>query len=312
MKTGTIKRLYAYFSKKLGAYNYRRGWLKSDCPSCNEHKFGINLFENRTHCFRCGFSPRPLDLVSALEKVNDPYKVLINIQDLKSLPEPKVEQLEHKEHILPKEYRSLLVGSSNTAKMARRYLQNRGFDINKLAMKAWGYCASGNYAHRIIMPIIENGEIIYFHARSFVNATPKFKNPTFEEVGIGKSLMMYNVDALQIYDWVFVVESIMNAETLGDRAIAIGGKAISKYQVSTFLSRNTVTQKFIIILDPDALSEAIATAIELIRNGKEVKIIQLPESKDVNDLGLNKTYHYILQAKSLTINQALLWKQRVN
>ena len=37
------KKLNSYMQSKLGMYEYRRGWLKGDCPECGEHKFGVSI-----------------------------------------------------------------------------------------------------------------------------------------------------------------------------------------------------------------------------------------------------------------------------
>ena len=36
-------KMHQYFIRKIGAFDYRKGWMKSDCPYCGgEKKFGIN------------------------------------------------------------------------------------------------------------------------------------------------------------------------------------------------------------------------------------------------------------------------------
>lgn len=68
---------------------------------------------------------------------------------------------------------------------------------------------------------------------------------------------------------------------MGDRAIATMGKAISQYQVNELLKSQC--QKFIILLDPDAKRYAINLALKLVAY-KKVKVVFLPDGKDVNDL----------------------------
>ena len=46
-------RLKTYFIKRLGAFDYKHGWMKLPvCPYCHrELKMGVNLSMYRTNCF---------------------------------------------------------------------------------------------------------------------------------------------------------------------------------------------------------------------------------------------------------------------
>lgn len=73
----TKGRLHEYFRYKLKAFDYRKGWMKSDCPYCGgEKKFGINLSNNRCNCFKCGEHPSPISLVMYLESTDSFQEVL--------------------------------------------------------------------------------------------------------------------------------------------------------------------------------------------------------------------------------------------
>ena len=81
-------------------------------------------------------------------------------------------------------------------------------------------------------------------------------------------------------------EGALNALTIGDRAIATMGKAISAFQVNELLKSQC--ERFIILLDPDAKEYAINLALKLVAY-KKVKVVFLPDGKDVNDLGRSQT-----------------------
>jgi hypothetical protein len=59
------------------------------------------------------------------------------------------------------------------------------------------------------------------------------------------------------------------------------GKAISAYQVNQLIK--SPVNRFILLLDPDAIKYSINLAFKLVAY-KKVKVIQLPENKDCNDL----------------------------
>ena len=72
-------RLKTYFIKRLGAFDYKHGWMKLPvCPYCHrELKMGVNLSMYRTNCFRCNEHPNPSQLVMDIEGF-DTYHELIN------------------------------------------------------------------------------------------------------------------------------------------------------------------------------------------------------------------------------------------
>ena len=126
--------------------------------------------------------------------------------------------------------------------------------------------------------------------------------PTREAAGIGKSDVIYNIDALALFKTIYLVESITNSLTLGDQGIAIGGKIMSEYQVSRVLE--SPVQRVVIALDPDAMRDAHLLAMKFI-SSKKVKVVQFPEGKDVNDLGKKIAMRYIKNTKPSTYGRLL-------
>ena len=289
LTTDIKNKLYRYFVQKLGSYNYRRGWLKSDCPNCGKHVFGIHLGLNRTNCFSCQHHPRPIDLVIDLEGFETESQVRILLNDLSGIEyvEPIAEPYSlKKDTVLPDSYMNIRRGTNRFATTARALLVKRGFEIDKVSKAGWGYCTRGKYSGYIIMPFYMNNKLIYFNARRFMGSGPKFNNPDIEDFGLGKSMIIYNVDALYTYKKVYLVESVMNGETMGSNGIATGGKKVSNYQLNLILK--SPVEKIIIGLDDDAIEDAIKIAFKLI-DYKKVKIMQMPYKKDINDLGKKKS-----------------------
>ena len=77
---------------------------------------------------------------------------------------------------------------------------------------------------------------------------------------------------------------------MGERGIASGGKAISRYQINEIIK--SPVERIIILFDPDAKDRAIDLALKLV-NFKKVKVIFLPEGTDCNDLGRKRTLSYV-------------------
>lgn len=288
-------KLITYFQQKLGVREHHTGWFRQGtCPECGkEKKFGINVLMNRTNCFSCAYRPRPFNLMLRLEGLKtyvEGYNFL-KAFDAATYVDKEIDLLKTKKTELPESFRLLSIGTNQVSNLARAYMRSRGFNIFNLTMKGIGYCTKGKYAFRIIIPFYEKGQLVYFNAREFINTGQSHLNPGTEEFGVGKAMQMYNKDALFVYKRVYMVESAMNALTLGDRAFTIGGKIPSEYQISDII--RSPCEEVVIILDPDAEYEALKAGMALAGH-KKVKVIILPKVRskkspdkflDINNLG---------------------------
>lgn len=293
-------RLKTYFIKRLGAFDYKHGWMKLPvCPYCHrELKMGINLSMYRTNCFRCNQHPNPSQLVMDIEGFNT-YPELINFLnsgkfDELEFKEDKVELAEAKPLYLPDGFRILSLGKSQVAKSIRGYVKNRGFNIDKLSRYGIGYSTKGSYFGYLIIPFYYKGQLRYYNARNVIGTGPRYNNPNKDITGIGKEFIIFNYDALSMYRSVYICEGALNAITLGDRGIATMGKAISSYQVNELIK--SPCERFIILLDPDANRYAINLALKMVTY-KKVKVVFLPDGKDVNDLGRKQTLKLVYQTR---------------
>lgn len=283
-------KLYTYFTTRLGMYEYTRGFIKGDCPICGKkNKFGVNISTNYAHCFSCEHRSGLIKLVQAIENIpvwNEAMVFIGAFEGSGSFRITRQEKRQVDQIELPEGFRLIGLYDSYTHKLVEKNLRKRGFSISRLMSKGIGYCASGKYAGRIIIPYYENGRLIYFNARKFIDLGEKFKNPSEEEVGIGKSQIIYNRDALLIYDKVWLFESATNAITLGNNATATGGKALSPWQKNEYIT--SPVEKIIIGLDDDGQKEAYKLGMDLASH-KKVKVLRFPPKKDANDLGAKAT-----------------------
>lgn len=301
-------KLNYYFRMSLGLIDSTNGFLRGDCPFCGgRFTFGVNLDSNRTNCFKCGYNYRPIKAIMELESL-DTYAQLIKLLASTDTWEfiPKVvskpkKLAEKKDVSLPEGYRLITLGDSQLAKSARNYLKSRGFNIKQLALRGIGYCFTGPYYGFIVIPYYLRGELVYWKTRSFIGIKA-FNNPPEDMFGVGKSTLIYNIDALVLYNTVTIVESETNALTLGDRAISLGGKSISDWQLSCLIKAPVETYN--IILDPDAYTEALALSLKLIQY-KEIKCINWAGTQDVNDIGRKVTKYYIKHTKKQTYSELL-------
>ena len=129
---------------------------------------------------------------------------------------------------------------------------------------------------------------------------------TTSESGLGKSFIIYNRDALDIYSSCFICEGAINAATMGERGIAMSGKAVSRYQINLLIK--SPCKRFILLLDPDAKEYALDLAFKL-QPFKKVKVIFLPEGKDVNDLKKKEVLKLIYRVHYQSYSDLMKLKQ---
>lgn len=288
-------KLYAWAVEHLDmAPVGNKGWLGGNCPHCGkERKFGIHVGSNTSNCFVCGTKMKLINLimfVHNLKTYSEAMKVLDGFKGFKIQVERDREiEVEQKigDEILPEGFRLLMVGKSKTAHLARETMKKRGFKIPEATALGIGYTGKGKYAGRVIIPYYESGKVVYFNARAITQSGTKYDNPKEEEIGIGKSQVIYNIDILRYATKVWIFEGVLNAITIGMLATNIGGKYPSPWQLNQYIK--SPCQKFIIALDDDAYDEAINLGLKLTAAGKRVKILKFPEGKDANDLGKKET-----------------------
>lgn len=291
-------RLKAYLVNRLGMFDYKHGWMKGNCPACGkEFKFGVNISMNRTNCFVCGYRPNPLDMIMDVENLD--YQGTLNLLNKSEFEgyEFKEEKLELKGRIdvyLPEGFKLLRQGDSQLARSARGYIAKRGFDVTRMSRKGWGYCNEGKYFGYIILPFYSDNQLSYFNARNFMSNGPKYNNPDTSVTGIGKSMVWYNRDALYMYKQVYILEGLFNAETIGDKAIASGGKSVSRYQINDVIK--SPVERVVIILDPDAVDKAVELALKLMPL-KRVKVVILPDGEDANSIGRKATMKLVYSTR---------------
>lgn len=309
-------KVHQYVVEKLGAFDYRKGWMKCKCPYCGkEGKFGINISRNHCNCFRCGEHPGVVQLIMYLENLDtyqEVYKVInsgnYSGYDFREEKEEEIKDYNPK-FTLPEGFRLLLFGNSAISKSARNYVKNRKLDYLELSAMGWGYCTKGSHKGYIIIPFYENHKLVYYHARLFIGNGPKYNNPVIQDTGVGKSQVIYNIDALYTYNMVYICEGVINAITMGERGIASGGKHISRYQINQIIK--SPVKRVIILLDEDAREQAIDLGLSLVQY-KKVKVVFMPKDKDVNDLGKSKTLKLIFSTRYQSYSDLVRLKTTVN
>lgn len=289
-------------------YSFREsgnGWYALDCPFCdngkNKAKGAANFAYNHYKCWVCGYSKPALYFVSDVLGVSleSAYKAIESCVavtvDFTPTQQNSIYTPQEAHISLPEGFKLITEGTGVFAKKARQTLVKRGLDLQHCEALGLGYCTTGKYMGYFIIPFKDMGLLKYYQARSFMNNNRRYINPTKAELGVGKGDVLFNMDALFLYEEVCLVEGWTDAVTVGWEGVSSQGWALSSMQLDYILNSTAKT----ICLIPDAGTDgkgisfyvkALKLAATLI-NYKQVKVIDLNPfgfDVDANDLGKEK------------------------
>jgi DNA primase len=108
-----------------------------------------------------------------------------------------------------------------------------------------GYCTTGRYAGRIIVPIYEKGNLVWFQARAFYPPTmePKYLQPH------GAKKPLFGLDYFEENEEIIICEGLFDAIAIGPGAVCIFGSEIHWKQLDKILDKEP--SYITICLDPD-------------------------------------------------------------
>ena len=194
----------------------------------------------------------------------------------------KKTEKKYKKVVLPKEYTLFKEGIklSIPYKEAYNYLRKRGLSNQTIDKYKIGYITKGQYSGRIIVPSYDiDNKLNYFVSRSYTGHKNKYKNPEAE-----KDKIIFNEHLINWEENVYLVEGVFDMFFI-ENSIPILGKSVSE-KLWTMLY-DKAKKNIIICLDGDAWEDSKKLYRKL-EGGKlmnKVKLIKLPEDKDVGELG---------------------------
>ena len=270
----------------FGNYADKGSELLFRCPSCNHHKrkFSINIDKNVFKCWICDYHGRNIRRVIRrfgtylqLQK----WDGISNRTDLERFADLFVERGPEKDTTkidLPKEFTSLCSNKiPATGQYAQKYLQSRG--ITKEDVLKWkiGYCFSGEYRNRVIIPSFdEDGDCSYFIARSYTGDSYKYKNPkASKDIVFNELFIDWNSDLV-------LVEGVFDALVAGNAVPILGSTLRSGSELLRKIVRNDTP--VYIALDPDAAAKERRIIEMLLRYDIELYKIDVSEYEDVGSM----------------------------
>ena len=255
------------------------------CPFCKhyKHKLSVNFDKNVYKCWICNTTGKSIGRLVKLFGSFDAkqqwsyHEDDVDISKFEELFQDKKPQLETLIN-LPEEFeslanRTLIDGSEKPLK----YLYDRGLTREDILKWKIGWCPSGPYYDRIIVPSFNNdGWVNYFISRTFTNAFPKYKNPQASKNIIFNELYL---------DWdrpITLVEGVFDA-IKADNAVPLLGSTLTENSrlFQEIIKRNATVY---LALDGDAKKKEMDILEMLLAYDNPVYMVDVDGYNDVGEM----------------------------
>lgn len=200
---------------------------------------------------------------------------------------------------LPEDYKPLWIKkTSPDYKNAIFYLKNRGLTIFDIIKYRIGYCESGEYAGKIIIPSYDaTGQLNYFVSRAFYkNDSQKHKNPKVSKDIIGFELFINWAEPIVLCEGAF------DAIAVKRNAIPLFGKIIQPCLQKKIIEERV--RDIYLCLDADALKNAIQIAEKFMAEGLNVYFVRL-QDLDASELGFVQINEILSNTDVLTFERLM-------
>ena len=273
-------------------------------PFISHHKpkLQINISTGKWHCWVSNVGGR--NLFQLLKKVGATKEQFSELSELvDDLPRYKPTEDKSESVRLPKEYKPLWNGGDSIVKRhALSYLYRRDITDADILKYDIGYCDSGLYSNRIIIPSYDSdGKLNFFVGRDFYDGKMKYRNsPTSKDI-IGFDLFI-NWD-----EPIILCEGVFDAMAFKRNAIPLFGKTVMNNLMKKIIESRVKT--LYLALDKDARTDAVEITERLMNHGIDVRMMDL-EEKDPSETGFQRLLYLIDRTRKTKFSD--LMKVRLN
>jgi len=258
------------------------------CPFCHHHKkkLQVNIKTQYWHCWVCDAKGRKIQrLLKRLHVDSRKQKKLFEIYGDDYVVYNKDTVDERVELRLPSEFKSLLKVPTGKIKpvykKALKYAEERGITKEDITRYNIGYCDTGMYSNRIIIPSYDSdNRLNYFIARS-IHSEEKFK---YKNPPVSKNVIMFE-NQINWNEPITLVEGVFDAMAVKRNAIPLLGKFIPKTLNESIYKKGV--ESINILLDEDAQDQALYYTMQFTNQGIETKNIK-PSDKDASEMGFSE------------------------
>ena len=279
------------------------------CPKCKHHKkkLSVNLDKNKFKCWVCEFRGNNVRRLvrrfgsfreqQEWAKIDDTVEIA-SFDDVFSTEQEidiKVEQVID----LPENFKTLCSRNLSLAtKPIFRFLHERGVSKQDILKWKMGYCPSGDYKERVIIPSFnEDGNVNYFIARTYGSDWMKYKNPpASRDIVFNELYVDFDSDLV-------IVEGVFDAIVAGNAVPILG----SSLREDSKLLKKVVEHDtpVYIALDPDVEAKAMRLIKKMLTLDIEVYKIDIAPYADVGEM-TKKQFNIRKQNAELMTNDSFL------
>lgn len=281
------------FVKLFNDYNVEydtrvnKGWTNVTCPFCDDKTFngGFNNAGDYYHCWKCGGH----NFKQALARtVNIPFNEVDILIEQYAGRNSVLNTLNKKQAKATK----LTLPTDTFTPAERKYLKERNFSPKLLheKYKIVGGGITGSWKYRIIIPLVLNGKIVSWTARTILSKQqqqklkiPRYKNLSIEQSVVDPKSVLYNLDHCE--DKIAVLtEGAFDVIRMGDGFFCSFGTELTQSQISMIKQR---FEKVFIMFDNEEEAQAKARkfGLQIASIGVEVELVDCYGDFNKNDAG---------------------------
>jgi len=257
------------------------------CPKCKHHKkkLSVNIELDKFKCWICeyaGHSLKKLIRDFGSHDCNQKWDLIdsenIDLSAFKNIFKDEAQESPQHRVELPQEFQTLTGKTSLLSSPAKKYLQNRGISKRDIIRWKVGFCPTGEYKGRIIIPSFSlEGDLNYFVARSYNGNWKKYMNPPASRDIIFNDLMI-NWDSD-----IVLVEGVFDALVAGTNSIPLLGSQIKEGSV-LFQKIIDKKPKVYLALDPDIEKKSAKIIKKMLTYGVELAKVEIKPYSDVGEM----------------------------
>jgi len=300
--------------------------LQVNCPRCQEReglaypdgKFNleINTAKRKFRCWKCD-DPKFSGSLGRLIKI---FGSSADYQIYKAYAGTFVDyegEEDEKEYVpvkLPEEmipFTQMEINNSEHFEAYNYLVVERKISRDIILKYRLGFCTTGKYAKRIIVPSFDaHGEINYFVGRSY---DPKEKKKKYLNPFADKEKIIFNEGLVNWDSTVYLVEGAFEMLSFPVNIIPMLGKTLS---TTLFLKLKELKPDVVVLLDPDAYKNSIELYYMLqtiyVDCEERVRIVKLPTMDDLDELrrnqGIDEVIKSLYGARGLTVDDYFINK----
>jgi len=246
-------------------------------------------------CFGCDYSGTLPKLVSSVTGISiaDAKKFIMEFDSGKSFGVRRKYHVETngeriKRHVkikLPEEFQLIDLAKPNSYS---RYLIQRGVLEEDIEKYGWGFCSTGYYRKRVVLPVYMKGRLVNFYARHLTTENKKKKHFNARHSEIERIVFPYDELDFDL-SYIWVVESTFNffkAKRLRLKNLCcFFGNKLTEWKLK-FLSK---FEQIRFIQDGDKGGrELVKKSRRQLSESTEVKAVQMYEGEDVGSITLRQ------------------------